>query len=266
MSEKFGDLIPCPSPTRRREFNMYLSFIIPAHNEEANIGQCLESVLKEVKNSSCETEIIVVNNASTDRTKEIALSFPGVQVVDETKKGIVFARQTGFLASKGDLIANIDADNILPSGWMKKVFAEFFNNPNLSALSGPCVFYDLSWFARFLTKFFYGLGYVTYLLNNFVFKKAGMIQGGNFVVRRTALEKIGGFDTKISFYGEDTDIARRIRAVGPVKFTFGLPILSSGRRLAKEGVFKTGYRYALNYFWILVFKRPFTDGYKDVRE
>lgn len=222
--------------------------------------------MKEIESNSCDAEIIVVNNASTDKTKEIALSFPRVKVVDEQRKGIVFARQAGFLVSKGDLIANIDADNILPQGWMKKVFTEFSNHPNLAALSGPCVFYDLSWFARFLTKFFYGLGYLTYLLNNFVFKRAGMIQGGNFIVRRTALEKISGFDTSISFYGEDTDIARRIRAVGPVKFTFNLPILSSGRRLVKEGVFKTGYRYALNYFWILVFKRPFTREYRDVRE
>ncbi|OGH72245.1 MAG: glycosyl transferase family 2 [Candidatus Magasanikbacteria bacterium RIFCSPLOWO2_01_FULL_43_20b] len=243
-----------------------ISFIIPAHNEEANIGRCLESVLKEIKNNFYEAEIIVVNNASTDKTKEIALSFPRVKVVDENKKGIVFARQAGFLASKGDLIANIDADNIMPGGWLKKVFTEFAGNPNLAALSGPCVFYDLPRWTKIQTKIFYGLGYLIYIFNEIFFKKGAMLQGGNFIVRRTALEKIGGFDTSISFYGEDTDIARRIRAVGPVKFTFSLPILSSGRRLAKEGAFITGYRYALNFFWILVFKRPFTKEYKDIRE
>ncbi|MBI5222663.1 MAG: glycosyltransferase family 2 protein [Candidatus Magasanikbacteria bacterium] len=243
-----------------------LSIIIPAYNEEANIGRCLGSVLKEIETSSCDAEVIVVNNASTDKTKEVALSFPCVKVVDESRKGIVFARQAGFLVSKGDLVANIDADNVMPSGWMKKVFTEFSNNPDLVALSGPCVFYDLPCWIKVQTKIFYGLGYLIYLFNELVFKKGTMLQGGNFVVRRTALEKIGGFDTKISFYGEDTDIARRIRKVGSVKFTFGLPILSSGRRLAKEGAFATGYRYALNFFWILVFKRPFTKGYKDVRE
>ena len=60
------------------------------------------------------------------------------------------------------------------------------------------------------------------------------MQGGNFVVRRDALQKIGGYDTNISFYGEDTDVARRLSKVGHVKFTFDLPALSSGRRLAKE--------------------------------
>ena len=243
-----------------------ISFIIPAYNEEANIGRCLDSVLKEIDANSYDAEIIVVNNASTDKTKEVSLSFPRVRVVDETRKGIVFARQAGFLASKGDLIANIDADNIMPSGWMKKVFDEFFNNPNLVALSGPCVFYDLPWWIKTQTKIFYSLGYLVYIFNELIFKNGAMLQGGNFIVRRTALEKIDGFDTSISFYGEDTDIARRIRQVGPVKFSFNLPVLSSGRRLAKEGVFTTGYRYALNFFWILIFKRPFTKEYKDVRE
>ena len=63
-----------------------------------------------------------------------------------------------------------------------------------------------------------------------------MLQGGNFVVRRTALEEIGGYNPKFSFYGEDTDLARRLNSVGAVKFTFRLPALSSGRRLIEEGM------------------------------
>lgn len=47
-----------------------------------------------------------------------------------------------------------------------------------------------------------------------------MIQGGNFVVTRAALQAIG--DTSIRFYGEDTDIARRLNQVGEVRFTLGL--------------------------------------------
>ena len=51
---------------------MQLAFVIPAFNEEGLIGRCLESVTKRVKQSGVKCEIIVVNNASTDRTKEIA--------------------------------------------------------------------------------------------------------------------------------------------------------------------------------------------------
>jgi len=53
----------------------------------------------------------------------------------------------------------------------------------------------------------------------------------------------GGFDTSITFYGEDTDVARRISRVGTVKWTFKLPMYTSGRRLAHDGVMRTGIRY-----------------------
>jgi glycosyltransferase involved in cell wall biosynthesis len=54
---------------------MKLAFVIPAYNEEALIGKCLESVLAEIKRSGVNAEVIVVNNASKDRTGEIARSF-----------------------------------------------------------------------------------------------------------------------------------------------------------------------------------------------
>ncbi|HTX53816.1 MAG TPA: galactosyltransferase-related protein [Candidatus Baltobacteraceae bacterium] len=92
-----------------------------------------------------------------------------------------------------------------------------------------------------------------------------MVQGGNFVCRRTALQQVGGFDTRIQFYGEDTDIAQRLHPLGKVKFTFGLPIYASGRRLVKEGVLMTGLRYSVNYVWVVVFGRPFTHVSRDIR-
>ena len=71
---------------------MKLAFVIPAYNEEALIGKCVESVLAEVKRSGRDCEVVVVNNNSTDRTREIAASFAGARVVDETQKGLVSAR------------------------------------------------------------------------------------------------------------------------------------------------------------------------------
>ena len=246
---------------------MKISFSIPAYNEETRIAQCLEAVQKEVMRAGMEhdTEIIVVNNASTDRTKAVAASFSGVQVVDEHRKGLTFARQAGFLASRGDLIANVDADTMLPPGWLDTVVREFGRDKRLVALSGPFIYYDLSPMRRLFVKLFYAIGYATYAFNKHILRTGSMLQGGNFIVRRDALERIGGFDTSIHFYGEDTDVARRLHAVDNVKWTFRLPMYASGRRLAHEGILTMGYRYALNYLWTTFTKRPWSEEYTDIR-
>lgn len=243
---------------------MKLSFVIPAYNEEDLIGKCLDSILKQAAGLD-DIEIIVVNNASTDRTRDIILSFPGVIVVDESKKGITHARHAGFLASSGDLIAYIDADTMLTTDWIAKVLKAFSGNPNLVALSGPHIFYDLSRVFNLWVRLFYGVAFISYLLNRFIFRVGSMLQGGNFVVKRSALEKIGGYNSKFDFYGEESDIARRLHPLGDVKFTFNLPIYASGRRIAAEGKLTTAWRYGINYFWAIFFKKPFTKTYLDVR-
>ena len=244
---------------------MKLSFVIPAYNEEACVGKCLSSVLREKERSGLDVEVVVVNNNSTDRTKDVALSFPSVSVVDEPQKGIVRARQAGYRAAHGDIIANVDADNILPDGWIERAFREFSENSDLVALSGPVIYYDLSRIVNIQVRLFYRLGYAANLFNRHVLKKGAMLQGGNFVVRKSALDAAGGFDTSIDFYGEDTDIACRMSEVGNVKFSFSFPIYSSGRRLAEEGIFSTGCRYAINYLWTVCFRKPFTETSTDIR-
>jgi glycosyltransferase involved in cell wall biosynthesis len=244
---------------------MRLSFVIPAYNEEAYVPDCLESILPQIKGLEG-VEIIVVNNASSDRTREVALAFPGVRVVDETRKGLTFARQAGFEASSGELIANVDSDSRLTEGWVERVLAEFDGDPKLVALSGPLVYYDLAPNQRFSVKIFYLIAYVIYLLNKYVLRAGSMVQGGNFVLRRTALEQIGGFDTAISFYGEDTDIARRMNRIGKVEFSLKLKMFSSARRLKNEGMMTIAWRYTVNYFWTTFRKKPFTKDYVDHRE
>ena len=245
---------------------MKISFVIPAYNEERRLPQCLESVARELARTPCEAEVIVVNNASTDHTGEIARGYPFVRVVDEPAKGLVRARHAGFVASTGDIVANIDADTMLPEGWLQTVFDEFKRDDNLAALSGPYIYYDLSLLKRALTRIFYYGGYLSHLINHHILHSGAMLQGGNFIVRRAHLERAGGFDTSIEFYGEDTDVARRISRVGKVKWTFKLPMYTSGRRLAKEGVLMTGWRYAVNYFYTLLRGKPLTDTYTDIRD
>jgi cellulose synthase/poly-beta-1,6-N-acetylglucosamine synthase-like glycosyltransferase len=244
---------------------MKLSFVIPAYNEEHYIGDCLEAIIKQKKELPYDIEIVVVDNASTDHTAAVVQKYPEVKLVHESSKGIVHARRAGLLASTGDLIANVDADTRITPGWIKKVMEEFAKNPKLVALSGPFIYYDSPRLFRFLTRAFYYFGFFFYLLNRFVFRVGSMLQGGNFIVRRDALERAGGFDINISFYGEDTDIARRMHKVGQVKWTFALPTYASGRRLASEGGFTTGLRYMVNFFWVTFFKKPWTEDYSDIR-
>lgn len=244
---------------------MKLSFVIPAYNEEGHIEKCLDSVCAQAQKYPDHVEIIVVNNASTDRTGEIAATYPGVKVVNEPHKGLVWARRAGFLASSGDLIANVDSDTMLTPGWLDTVFKEFSQNPNLVGLSGPFKYYDLPKRTGQLVNIFYNLAHVVYLFNRFVLKKGSMLQGGNFIITRAGLEKIGGYDTTIEFYGEDTDIARRLHQVGDVKFTSKLPMHASGRRLAAEGAFTMAVKYTRNYFWMTFFKKPKDSAYIDHR-
>ncbi len=245
---------------------MTLSFVIPAFNEERYLPDCLRSILRETAGMGDAVEIIVVNNASTDRTREVALSFPGVKGVDEPRKGLPHARQAGFLASSGDLIANVDSDSRLPEGWVAEVLRSFAADNLLAALSGPLVYYDLNPRESLLVRVFYATAWVTYALNRYVLRVGSMVQGGNFVVARPALERIGGFNLAITFYGEDTDIARRLHEVGRVSFTFHLKMFSSARRLKKEGILTMAARYSVNYLWTIFLKRPFTAEHIDIRE
>ncbi|HEX4104097.1 MAG TPA: glycosyltransferase family 2 protein [Candidatus Paceibacterota bacterium] len=244
---------------------MKLSFVIPAYNEENYIGDCLDAILRETRGAPYDTEIIVVDNASTDGTAAAVAKYPEAKLVREPQKGIVKARRAGYLAATGDLIANVDADTRITPGWVKKVMDAFAKDPKLVALSGPFIYYDVSWKVRAVTRFFYYFGFSFYLMNRFVFRVGSMLQGGNFVVRRSGLEAIGGYNAALDFYGEDADIARRMNKVGKVRFTFKLPAYSSGRRLSKDGSITMGIRYALNYFWMIFFKKPFTMTSTDIR-
>ncbi len=235
---------------------MKVSFVIPAHNEEKYIGKCLDSVFREIGNDPS-FEVIVVDNNSSDRTKEVVAHYPRAILVHEPKLGANSARQAGFLKAGGDLIANVDADTILPPHWIQNALKEFAGSKKLVCISGPFVYYDLPKKIRALVKIFYSVGFLVYAINRFILRNTSMIQGGNYVVKRSALEKIGGHNTNITFYGDDTDLANRLSGVGKVKFTFHFPIYSSGRRLATEGTFTMGIRYGINYFWTAFFGKPF---------
>ena len=237
--------------------NPKISLIIPAYNEEKYIAECLKSVSESKKEFF---EIIVVDNASTDKTSEIAKSF-NVKVVYEKEKGVTRARQRGFLEAEGDILAFVDADTRLPKGWLDKIKCEFKKDEKVVSVSGPYVFYDQSPLLKFIIKYlyWYALAMPMYMIVGY------MAVGGNFVIKKEVLEKMGGFDTTIEFYGEDTNTARRTSKYGKIKFSPKLFIYSSSRRLKGQGLFSTTFLYTKNFLSEIIFKKPATKDYEDIR-
>ena len=80
---------------------------------------------------------------------------------------------------------------------MEKVLTTFAHEPKMVSLSGPFVYYDLSPSQLVSVRIFYLVAFLVYAINRWVLRAGSMVQGGNFVLRRDALEKIGGFDTAI---------------------------------------------------------------------
>ena len=249
---------------------MKISFVVPAYNEQVLLPQSLTAIRDEIARAGQvlgrDAEIIVVNNASTDRTREVAEAIEGVQVVDEPCKGLVQARWCGFSHSTGELIANIDADTIIPPGWLAEVLRQFSTKPKLVGLSGPYTYYGVPVKVNLVVAAYYRAAWLAYIINQYLLNVGAMLQGGNFVVKREAMLKLGNPDLRFSFYGEDTDMANRLSKVGRVVFTFRLPAHSSGRRLVGEGVFTIGLRYTMNFLWATFRKKPFTQEWQDIRE
>lgn len=237
---------------------MTITVAIPAYNEENYIGDCIKAVLAAATDNLL--EILVINNASTDKTAEVAAKFPKVRVINEPQKGLTKARQRALLEAKGDLLAFVDADNRVPAHWFSLINYEYGHYPNLVCLSGPYYYFGLPGWQNLLARsFIYTIVMPLYHLVGY------MALGGNFVAKKSALKEIGGFDVSISFYGEDTNIARRLYAVGKVQFMRKFFVYASGRRGTGEGFFKGGLTYLVNYLSEVFLKKPVTNKYTDLR-
>lgn len=231
-----------------------ISVIIPAYNEEKRIRDCIGSCMEHAPENVI--EIIVVSNASTDGTERIARTFPGVTVVSEPQKGTGFARQKGAENARGDILAFLDADAKIHAQWFLKIEQAFEGDTSLVALSGPCKYHDLPpWKSQAI--------YFCWVLFSFpAYWQCGYaIAGSNFAVKRRSLEAVGGFDTDILFYGDDTSIARRLHAVGKVKFTTDFYNYASARRFLALGLIHVSLRYVLNHISQVFLKMTITQGY-----
>lgn len=238
------------------------SVIVCAYNEETLLPGCLHSLLQQ---SFPPHELIVINNASTDGTAAVA-AIPGVRVVHEPRKGLVVARETGRRVSTGDVLVYVDADCRAPREWLERVAKEFAGPNPPAAVTGPYRFYDWDLLGRVLIRVYdYSLAPATHVLAQYVFRMGAVLYGGNFAVRRDALEAIGGFDTSIEFHGEDTNLARRISKAGRVRLTQRCYVSTSARRYKTMGRGKVFGLYLRNFCAEIFLHRPSDTTHEDVR-
>jgi len=212
-----------------KERDFKISLIIPAYNEEKYIDACLENA---IKNSNGKVfEIIVVDNASTDKTAEMAGKYKSVRIVKENNKGVTRARQRGFIESSGNILAFIDADTKMPPGWIEQIISEFKKNNSLVCLSGPYFFYDILAWKSFLIKIYWALAIIMYRIISY------MAVGGNLVIKRETLEK---FEPDFIMY-------------------------SSGRRITHFGLLKMAFIYASYFFSEVIKRKSVNQKYIEIR-
>jgi glycosyltransferase involved in cell wall biosynthesis len=107
---------------------MKVSVIVPAHNEERWIGDCLDSLARQ---SYPDLEVIVVDDSSTDRTGEIARA-SGVKVLRVKRAGAGGARNAGARIATGEILAFLDADEIFDPDFLERL-VEPFADPEVRA-------------------------------------------------------------------------------------------------------------------------------------
>jgi glycosyltransferase involved in cell wall biosynthesis len=242
---------------------MTISVIVCAHNEARYLPACLHSVLAQ---SRIPDELLVINNASTDETSLVASQVPHVRVVDEPRKGLVVARETGRRHASGDLLIYLDADCRAPLTWLERIERRFDRDAALIALSGPYRYYDWDWTGRALIRAYdFTLAPATQLLVKHLLRVGTIFYGGNFAVRKEALERIGGFDTSIEFHGEDTNVGRRLFAIGKVGLFHDCYLYTSARRYVAMGKGAVFRLYVRNFTSELLHHRPKDTVHLDVR-
>jgi glycosyltransferase involved in cell wall biosynthesis len=194
-----------------------VSVIIPARNEEAILGTCLESLMDQDQLSF---EIIVVNDHSTDRTKEIAQSFPGVQVIDADPlptgwTGKNNAVATGARAARTNWFLFTDADTIHLPGSLPRALREARENGADLLSYSPEQIAVTFWEKAVLPVVFAELArqYPPSKVSDPKSPEAAA-NGQYVLVKRDAYEAVGGHAAVASAILEDVALARAIKASG----------------------------------------------------
>jgi glycosyltransferase involved in cell wall biosynthesis len=201
----------------------FFTIIVPAYNEEKLLPICLKALFTQDFPNS-EFEVIVVDNNSTDRTKEIAKEY-NVKLIEEKKQGLVFARNAGLKEAKGEYFINLDADCEVPKDWLRRIKNQIQKNKNIGLLTGPykCVENknEQDWW-----------NFVLAILMSISCKILGTpfgYYGGNVTIERNSFLKIGGYELQYST--DQISIISRLKKIGKkIYFDRNLEAFCSPRR------------------------------------
>jgi glycosyltransferase involved in cell wall biosynthesis len=210
---------PAGSPVVQPRF----SVVVPAFNEEAVLGTCLDSLAAQAYPGH--VEVIVVDNASTDMTATLAGEH-GARVVHEPRRGVCFARQRGLAAATGEIVVTTDADTVVPPGWLQRIDDQFQERPGAVAVAGPCVYASGPWWSGVWTWLLFGVVALVAAVTGRVL----YVTATNLAFYRAAFD---GYDTRLTQGGDELDALRRLRRRGEVVFVRRNPTFTSARRLAR---------------------------------
>jgi len=230
-----------------------ISIIVPAYNEEKYLYQCLKALVNQDFDKD-KYEIILVNNNSSDKTKEIALSFKKVKVVDEPKQGCVHALIKGCKEARGEIFLFTDADSIAPKDWVGKYY-KLYQNEKVVCASGPGRFRPIIWQTiLFIQPSLYIIGMISVIASGF-----------NLSIRRKTYFEFGGFNPNINF-NADTYLTLKARKFGKVAFLRKNPIITSNRRF-KDPLFPVYLiKSFINCSCLFFFKKTLFYEFSNIRE
>ena len=110
-----------------------LSVVIPAYNAASHLKRCLNAVFA---GSEAPSEVIVIDDGSSDNTREIAAAFPVTVLCTEGRRGPAFARNLGAQAARGEVVLFLDSDVCARRDVIERIRERFENDPGLHALMG----------------------------------------------------------------------------------------------------------------------------------
>lgn len=182
-----------------------VSIVIPVYNEIDTIGACLDSIAAQTVQPH---EVIVVDNNSTDGTLAVVSRYPFVKIIREERQGVVYARNTGFDAARGDIIGRIDADSVLAPNWVATL-QRIFQEQQVDAVSGG-VGYHHAPFSRLFDKVDYALRhYLAWALGREV-----ALQGANMALRTSVWRASKKRMCNRGGMHEDFDLGIHVREAG----------------------------------------------------
>jgi glycosyltransferase involved in cell wall biosynthesis len=201
---------------------MKVSIIIPTLNEEEMLPKLLDSIKTQ---DFDDYEVIIADAHSTDKTREIAQSY-GCLIVDG---GLPAAgRNAGAAAASGDFLFFLDADVILPKGFINNVYNEMWDRYIDLA---TCEIKPLSDYR--LDRVIHRMMNLAVILNLWLDPKAF---GFCIFVTKRLFNRAGGFDETI-YVAEDNDFVKRASLFRTLRYLNSAYIMVSIRRFEKEGRF-----------------------------